>query len=116
MLRIVQTYELEAKERAERTETNLDEDLEQAYLQTDIVLFKAEMYSLPPVFYDEQIRWKHFPEGLSIEFRRSLRVPYDLNATSAAYWAFIPGQGLKKGLRFGHVSGQAFWLLKLVIR
>lgn len=106
MLRIVQRYELDAKLRADRALTRLDEDLDLAFLQTDAVLMKAEMYTLPPVFSDARIHRQNYSEGLLVEYRRNLWVPHDRDATIDASWDFIPHQCPSKSMNFDHVSRQ----------
>lgn len=102
---MLQRYELEARQRAETTRGEVDNDLELAYLQTDAALFDAEMFSLPPVFFDTRMRRANCPGGLSIEFRRSLRVPHGRDVTSDAFWQFIPRQTAYKQFIFNHVRG-----------
>lgn len=90
MLQMVTRYERSAKLRAERTGTEFDDALADAFQQLDAVLGEAEMASLPSVFYDVRIRRLICLGGLSIEFRRCVRVPCDRDAASDAYTQFFP--------------------------
>lgn len=102
---MLQRFEREAKLRTERAEDDLDQDLEQAYHQTDTVMAEAQIHRLPPTFFDAQMR-RNAATGLSIEFRRCLQVFRDRATTSDAYWQFIPHQRFSERFVFDHVSQQ----------
>lgn len=112
VLDMLHRYEQVARQRSELTEDIMDEELELPYFQTDAVLFDAEMFSLPLVFFDARMRRANCSGGLSVEFRRCLWVPHDRDVTSEAYWQFIPHQTRYNRFTFDHVSAwKCIWLL-----